>query len=105
MRTTAAICAVALATLTGCTEKRPAPAATDAAPAHTLSRAQVGQQCVDAIANRATKQTGNMPFEPAPHACLPLSDSEYLDAYMRGLRQHNQAGRDELQRQLDEATQ
>ncbi|SPE64091.1 hypothetical protein SNS2_5418 [Streptomyces netropsis] len=103
MRTIAAICAAVLAPLTGCTENRLTPAATDAAPAHTLSHAQVTQQCIDAVATRATEQAGDTPFEPALHACLSLSDSEYLDAYMRGLRQQSQAGRDELQRQLDAA--
>ncbi|MEW2578384.1 hypothetical protein [Streptomyces syringium] len=101
--TVAALCAALLITLTGCTKTNPAPAATEAAPAATLSHAQVTKQCIDAVAARSAEQTGETQFEPVPLDCLPLSDSEYLDAYMRGIRQANQANRDELQRRIDEA--
>lgn len=105
MRPTAiALCAALLVTLTGCTKTNPAPAATEAAPAATLSHAQVTRQCIDAVAALpAEPSSGEVPSEPVPLDCLPLSDSEYLDAYMRGIRQANQANRDELQRRIDEA--
>ncbi|MFI8942712.1 hypothetical protein [Streptomyces syringium] len=102
--TAAALCAALLITLTGCTKTSPAPAATEAAPAATLSHAQVTKQCIDAVAARpAEPSSGEVPSEPTPAPCAPLTDGEYLDAYLRGIRQANEAGRDELQRQLDEA--
>lgn len=61
------------------------------------------QACVDAVATRAPGPDGSVPFEPTPTPCTDLPDDEYLDAYMDGIAQGNQAGRDELQKQIDEA--
>ncbi len=97
----AAVGVVLLAGLAaGCSTAREAapaksPKSPDASP--SLSKAEVARQCIDAVAAQAT---GN---EAKPKECAPLSDSEYLDANFQGIQQHNKAGQDALQRQIEEA--
>ena len=69
-----------------------------------LSKAEQTQQCVDAVASLTPNEAGEVPSEPTPAPCAPLTDSEYLDAYMDGIAQSNKAGQDELQRKIDEAS-
>ncbi|MFJ3950353.1 hypothetical protein ACIPXV_09810 [Streptomyces libani] len=97
----AAVGVVLLAGLaTGCS------AAGEAAPSKSpklpvaspsLSKAEVTEQCIDAVAAQANGD------EDKPEECAPLSDSEYLDANFKGVQQHNEDGQDELQRQIEEA--
>ncbi|MGW1492576.1 hypothetical protein [Streptomyces sp. NPDC002402] len=107
----AAATAAALLALTGCSnagDAEPAKtvtATTTASPA--LSKAEQTQQCVDAVADVATDSEGTstdgVPFEPTPAPCLPLSEHDYLDAYMDGIMQHNRANLDKSSRRASEA--
>lgn len=98
-----------LITLTGCSGSGDAePTKTVTATTATspkLSKAEMTLQCVDAVDVVADLPStdGEVQFEPTPAPCASLSDSEYLDAYMDGIAQHNKAGQDDLQRQIDEA--
>jgi hypothetical protein len=98
-RHAAALLAALILPLTACSgsEKADPPAASTPAPATSSaapSRADLIALCADAIA--AGKDEG----DGAPE-CTDLSLDDYNDA----LHQANQAGRDALQKQLDEATQ
>ncbi|MEU7240310.1 hypothetical protein [Streptomyces sparsogenes] len=95
--------------LAGCgssnSNDKPAPrttvATTPAKP--TLSKVEVAKQCAAAIAKRPADDAGEIPSEPTPEPCKPLSDSEYLDAYMDGIHQANEAAQDEFQQKIDGA--
>lgn len=101
---------IAAAALVGCSgsdESKPEPSKpTHSAAAPTtepaLSKAEIGRRCANAIAdqlaNEADSDDDNRPAE-----CETLSDSEYADAAFKGTQQANQAARDELQEQIDEA--
>jgi len=97
----AAVGVVLLAGLAaGCSaggEATPAKSPKSPSASPSLSKAEVTQQCIDAVA----AQTGE--DEGKPQECEPLSDSEYLDANFKGIQQHNKAGQEELQRQIEEA--
>ncbi|NGO73531.1 hypothetical protein [Streptomyces boncukensis] len=107
------VAAVLLAAGTACSSSdSPEPAAststptdeTTSAPAK-VSKSETIRRCTNAVADRAADtSSGEVHSEPTPKPCAGLPDSEYLDAYMDGIRQANQAGRDELERQLDDAT-
>lgn len=95
-----------LLTLTACSsggEPQPAKTATTTAP--SLSADEIAQQCADALHQRVTSTQGEVPFEPTPAPCAPLSDSEYLDAYTAAIEVANQAGLDERQAEREEAEQ
>jgi hypothetical protein len=112
MRTRTALPAVllTLAALTaGCSNSdqpsKPAkPASTSATPTPTVDAAAARQACVDAVAAIPAGDNGEVPSEPVPDDCKALSDSEYLAAYMDGIEQSNQNGRDALQDLIDEAS-
>lgn len=95
-RTTVAVsAALILGGLASCTSSsEPAPATTKTVTTTPkFSKAEITQQCVDAVAQRATTdESGEVASEPTPAPCAPLSDSEYLDAYMDGIHQINQTG-------------
>jgi hypothetical protein len=57
---------------------------------------------MDAVAEIAKQSAGEVPSEPTPTPCAPLSDSEYLDAYMDGIMQSNRDALEERQRRRDE---
>ncbi|WP_406056251.1 hypothetical protein OG462_09140 [Streptomyces sp. NBC_01077] len=108
--TTAVLAATALLlALTGCSspksDSNPSPTLTTTTP--TLSVAEQREACVDAwaatIGARPTDFNPETDTDPTPDACAGLPESDSLDAYMDGLQQSNKAGRDELQRQIDEA--
>jgi hypothetical protein len=97
-RTTAVLLAALALPLTACSSAKPAssPASSPAAATSSAvpSRADLITQCADAI--QAGKDEGN----GAPECTdLPLKD------YYNALDQANQAGRDKLQKQLEDATQ
>jgi predicted component of type VI protein secretion system len=91
MRTRLLAVALLLAAVTACSSGG------DAEPVKTVTataspspdKAQVTADCVDAVAERAKESEGEVPFDPTPAPCAPLSDSEYLDAYYDGLAQAN----------------
>lgn len=96
-----AVGVVLLASLAvGCStagEAAPTKSPKSPAASPSLSKAEVTRQCIDAVAAQAT---GN---EAKPKECAPLSDSEYVEASFKGVQQHNKAGQDALQRQIEEA--
>lgn len=105
--TTLAVTGALLLALTGCTSSRDAKpvetvtATTTASP--SVDKARVTQACMDAVAEIPADESGEVPSEPTPAACAPLSDSEYLDAYMDGIIQGNREGIAERERQASEA--
>lgn len=105
MRTRTAITAVLLtAALAGCSSgdaepKETVTATTTVSP--SPDKAQVTQACVEATTERAKAAAGEVPFDPTPAPCAPLSDSEYLDAYMDGISEANRSGLEERQRERD----
>lgn len=112
MNTRTATCAalLALAFLTaGCsndnTTDQPSSAqSTTAAATPTVDQAAARQACVDAVAAIPVDENGEVPSEPIPDECAELSEGDYLDAYMDGIQQSNQDGRDALQDLIDEAS-
>lgn len=111
MNARAAACAalLALAALTGCsstdsTNKPSTPTPTPTVT-HTVDQAAARQACADAVAALPADTNGQVPSEPVPDECKTLSDSDYLDAYMDGIQQSNQEGRDALQDLIDQASQ
>jgi ABC-type glycerol-3-phosphate transport system substrate-binding protein len=102
------VAVLAALTLTACSssdssdDKPSKPATTSAAP--TADPAEARQTCVDAVAALPADENGEVPSEPVPDACKTLNASDYLDAYMDGIEQSNQAGRDALQDLIDEAS-
>ena len=101
-------------TLTACgsneepaTDKPTATATTSAAATTPAATAADKQACVEAIANAITNRPNDFDPEndsdPKPTECAAIAENDYLDTYMEGLRLSNQRGRDELQRQIDEA--
>jgi hypothetical protein len=104
--TAAALTAAALLALTACSsdtsQDKPADKPSTSAPATpALSKAQLAQQCTDAVAALTPNADGEVPSEPVPAECAQLSSSEYLDAYMDGISQSNQQGIDDLQDAID----
>lgn len=87
---------------TGCSsdsEPKPTPTKTVTVTATpTLSKAELTQQCTDAVALLPAGDDGSVPFEPVPTECAALAENEYLDAYMDGI---NQGNRDALQDRQD----
>lgn len=107
-RTTTVALAAAVVLLTGCTSssEQPTEPATSAPAASepALTQAEITEQCVDAIAERAANTTdAEVPSDPTPKPCTPLSDSDYLDAYMDGIQQANEAARERLQEEIEGA--
>lgn len=108
MRARTAACAVlvVLAAVTGCSsdsnDDRGTDQPTTTAPA--AAAADTYQACVDAVAAIPADDSGQVPSDPVPEACADLDEGDYLDAYMDGIAQSNQAGRDALQDLLDEAS-
>jgi hypothetical protein len=105
--------AAALLTLalgaTGCSgqadDAKPSEPTTAAASrTPTVDAAAARQACVDAVAGIAADANGEVPSEPVPDECASLSQSDYLKAYMDGIEQSNQEGRDALQDLIDEAS-
>lgn len=97
-RTTTVTLLLLAAALTACTSSDPAPApdkpaATTAAP--TIDKAQLVQQCVDAIAEVISARPADFDPEtdsdPQPTECDAVPEDEYLDAYYDGLAQANEA--------------
>ena len=80
------------------------PATTTAAPSTTppVDTAAATEACIEAVRQSLKTVTSGQDIE-RPTECEPLDDSAYLEAYMKGLQKRNQDGRDELQRQIDEA--
>lgn len=109
-RTAAAITATLLLALAGCstTSADPKPATVTVTASPRLSKTEQTQHCVDAVADVATGSEGTstdgVPFEPTPAPCLELTESEYLDAYMDGILQHNRINIEEAQREIEEAS-
>lgn len=106
--TAAALLALALGAA-GCSSQsddgkpsEPTTAAASSTP--TVDEAAVRQACVDAVANIEADANGEVPSEPVPDECSSLSQADYLRAYMDGIRQSNQEGRDALQDLIDEAS-
>jgi hypothetical protein len=106
---TIAATALSAALLTGCSsgsDTTNVPSLDTTTTAAAGSARQIIQRCADAIAERGAAaraaaarsgaaRSGAVRSEPRPKACVQLSDSDYLDAYLAGLRQVNQAGQDE----------
>jgi hypothetical protein len=109
MRTTTALATTALLLLgaTACSstpEAKPAPTVTTtvtAAPA--LTKTEITRRCVaELVAGKAAPEAE--PATEAPPECEGLTTDEFLDAELAATVQHNEAGREKLQRQIDEAT-
>lgn len=108
MNTRRAACAalLALAALTaGCssasTDDKPSKAeSTTAAATPTVDAVTDRAACVDAVKAAVDADTDDI----KPDECASLSESDYLKAYMEGLEQHNQEGREDLQDLIDEAS-
>lgn len=101
----AAAITAALLALTACSspQAKPAPAPTVTVTATpSLSQAQHRALCVDAVADLEPNANGEIPSEPVPTECQPLSERDYIDAYMRGILQRNQENIDELNRRASE---
>lgn len=107
MRTTATLVVTGalLLALTGCAssgDAKPVETVTTTA-SPSVDKARVTQACMDAVAEIPADENGEVPSEPTPAACAPLSDSEYLDAYMDGIAQANRAAIAERERRASEA--
>jgi len=105
---TPVLLALALATA-GCssnsTDDKPSKPTTAAASSTpTIDQAAARQACVDAVAAIPADDNGEVPSEPIPDECASLSQADYLDAYMDGIEQSNQEGRDALQDLIDKAS-
>ncbi|MGW9437949.1 hypothetical protein [Streptomyces sp. NPDC055607] len=107
---TAALAAVLLLGLTACgtaTEEPEQPAVTTVTGTPTLSADEQRKACVDAIAAtiraRPNDFNPDTDSDPKPDACATIPESDYLDAYMDGLKQSNQAGIDDLQKAIEDA--
>ncbi|MFE3387344.1 hypothetical protein [Streptomyces anulatus] len=95
------------ATLTACAStpepNRPAP--TNSAP--TLSKAEITEQCVDAVAVMLSERPADFDPEtdsdPKPAECNAVPEDEYLDAYMDGISQANREGIADLEQQIEDA--
>jgi len=70
----------------------------------TVDQAAARQACVDAVAKLPAGENGEVPSEPVPDECATLSQADYLKAYVDGIEQSNQQGRDTLQDLIDEAS-
>lgn len=81
-------------------DKPSTPATSAAASTPAVNDAAAIQACVDAV--QAAVDAGT--DDTKPDECASLTESDYLDAYMDGLEQHNQDGRDDLQDAIDEAS-
>ncbi|MET7763004.1 hypothetical protein ABZS86_03405 [Streptomyces sp. NPDC005355] len=112
MRTHTTNAAAVVATtllLTGCSTSdgrdKPTPAGASASATEAaLSKAEIIRRCVDAIADRAAATKGGaVRSEPVPKPCVPLSDADYLDAYLEGLHQATRAAQDQSQDGVDKA--
>ena len=75
------------------------PSSTTSAPttAPALSHAEIVERCTAAVAALPPGPNGEVPSTPTPPPCTSLSDHDYLDAYMDGVAQSNQQGRDALE--------
>lgn len=111
MRTRITVAAVVLIAMTvvGCSssasDDKPAktPTSQPARPTPTLDPAEARTACVDAIADAI--QADNDPEDTGtrPDECKAVSDSDWLDVYMEGLRLHNKRNRDALGGAIDDA--
>jgi PBP1b-binding outer membrane lipoprotein LpoB len=107
----AAITALTALTLVGCSTTASTPPATSSPkpgasaattqPTPAADPEQIAQACADALHQAVAAGTE----ATRPAACEPLTETEYQDALLAAIQQHNQNGRDELQRQIDEAEQ
>ncbi|MEW2570481.1 hypothetical protein [Streptomyces sp. NPDC047070] len=70
----------------------------------SVDEAAALQACVDAVADIPAGDNGEVPSEPVPDECADLDEGDYLDAYMDGIEQSNEQGRDDLQDAIDEAS-
>ena len=59
-------------------------------------KAQLVEDCTDAIARRAPGPDGRVPSEPRPDGGELLTDKEYIDAYLAGIRRSNEAARNAI---------
>lgn len=95
MRRTTALLAAALFTLAGCSSggepEKPAVTVT-ATKTPERSQAELRTACVDAWAEAI--DAGVDDGEPA--VCADVEGAQHADMYMEGLRQRNQANRDEI---------
>ncbi|MFI0768600.1 hypothetical protein ACH4TQ_27490 [Streptomyces sp. NPDC021218] len=111
IRTTAAAVITAGLLLTGCSssddgnDKPSKPTATTAAPTKTpLSKAESARHCITALVDQAAEAPSGEVGTVRPKACTQMDDSEYADAVLDATQQANQAGRDQLQDEIDKAT-
>lgn len=101
MNSRAIVATIALlaAALTACSDNgspdSDKPTASAAPSKSKADPAQARQDCADAVKEAIDADPSNDDLE-RPADCASLSDSEYLDAYMDGLQEHNKAGRDAL---------
>ncbi|MEU0667174.1 hypothetical protein ABZ508_02645 [Streptomyces lavendulocolor] len=108
MRTRTTLAAVGLLlALTACSsgQDAPPPTTTPSSAPPSLSADDIAQQCADALYQRVQATQGEVPSEPRPPECAPLSDAEYLDAYMASLEVANDASLDERQDEREDAEQ
>ncbi|MFD8866040.1 hypothetical protein ACFV1F_16975 [Streptomyces sp. NPDC059590] len=112
IRTTAAAVITAGLLLTGCSssdetnDKPSKPTHTTTAPTTApakLSKAEITSRCVDALVDQAADDPSSDVGATRPEKCAQLDDSEYADAVLDATQQANQAGRDQLQDEIDEA--
>jgi ABC-type glycerol-3-phosphate transport system substrate-binding protein len=110
---TATIAAALLLALTACGNEKSGPATTVAAtatanvkitstPTPTPDPEEVLEDCVDAVAERASDTEGQVPSEPKPEECTHMDDSDYAEAYMKGIHQNNLDVLEDRQRDRDE---
>lgn len=111
IRTTAAAATITAALLlTGCSSSddgndKPTHATTapTTAPAK-LSKAEVTQRCITALVDQAVDDLSSEVGATRPEECAQLDDSEYANAILDATQQANQAGRDQLQDDVDAGT-
>ncbi|MFD3512479.1 hypothetical protein [Streptomyces sp. NPDC058657] len=97
-----ALLLTALTACSGTTEPKSTPTVTvTATPTH--DKAAVIKQCTDAVAEIPGGEGGEVPLEPTPGPCSPLTEAEYLDAYMEGISQGNKAATDALKDKIEKA--
>lgn len=101
MRRTAVLLACLLLPLTGCSSdaepEKPAVTIT-ATKTPERSQAELRAACVDAWAEAIDAGTD----DEEPAACADVEGAQHADMYMEGLRQRNQANRDEIAECVDD---
>jgi hypothetical protein len=107
---TATIAAALLLALTACGTEKPGErvvatvetAPTPVQPAVLDTEAAL-EDCIDAVAELASDADGHVPSEPKPEECTHMDDSDYAEAYMKGIHENQVDTLEERERDREEA--